>query len=194
MPESLFKTSGKGGTHTKTCLIVAVKGRVNGKKASRVFMAEAKWCGQDSRAREIPFDDLPEIGKQFELFRSGGKLKQSSIGFIVNGRGIQENVLCPRYYDPEVAAELENLEQTHALVPFGELAKNGCLSLNTGDEVGKLAYSCGEIPFVRTSDISNWEIKADPKHCISKDVYPWKLQSCTSSRCSILRQSIRVAN
>src|SRR5690606_18329944 len=49
MPEALFKTSGKGGTHTKTCLIIATK-RETAKagQTSPIFMAEAKWCGQDS--------------------------------------------------------------------------------------------------------------------------------------------------
>src|SRR5205807_2020290 len=56
MPEALFKTSGKGGTHTKTCLLVLTKGPSDRKKT--VFMAEAQWCGNDSRGREIPKDDL----------------------------------------------------------------------------------------------------------------------------------------
>jgi len=37
--------------------------------------------------------------------------------------------------------------------------------------VGKLAYGTGDIPFVRTSDLSNWEIKVDPKHTVSREVY-----------------------
>lgn len=45
------------------------------------------------------------------------------------------------------------------------------LSISTGDEVGKLAYGTGDIPFVRTSDISNWEVKLDPKHCVSGEVF-----------------------
>jgi len=54
---------------------------------------------------------------------------------------------------------------------LGDLVDNGCLSLSTGDEVGKLAYGGGDIPFVRTSDISNWEIKLDPKHTIERALY-----------------------
>jgi hypothetical protein len=34
-------------------------------------MSEAKWCGHDSRAREIPNNDLPEIAKRFEAFKNG---------------------------------------------------------------------------------------------------------------------------
>ncbi len=45
------------------------------------------------------------------------------------------------------------------------------LSISTGDEIGKLAYGTGTIPFIRTSDISNWELKADPKHGVSREIY-----------------------
>jgi type I restriction enzyme M protein len=45
------------------------------------------------------------------------------------------------------------------------------LEITTGDEVGKLAYGTGIIPFVRTSDISTWEVKVDPKHGVSEDIY-----------------------
>jgi type I restriction enzyme M protein len=34
-----------------------------------------------------------------------------------------------------------------------------------------MAYGTGRIPFVRTSDLSNWEIKADFKHGISQAIY-----------------------
>lgn len=44
-------------------------------------------------------------------------------------------------------------------------------TISTGDEVGKLAYGTGQIPFIRTSDIANWEIKLDPKQGLSDDIY-----------------------
>ena len=37
------------------------------------------------------------------------------------------------------------------------------LSADTGVEIGKMAYGTGDIPFVRTSDLAQWEIKRDPK-------------------------------
>ena len=47
----------------------------------------------------------------------------------------------------------------------------GVLEIRTGDEVGKLSYGTGQIPFVRTSDISNWEVKLEPKHGLSEEIY-----------------------
>lgn len=170
MPDVLFKTSGKGGTHTKTCLMVFVKGDRQG-AAKRIFMAEAKWCGKDSRAREIPQDELPEIAARFRAFRDGKPEKPSPLGFEIDSSAIENNVLCPRYYDPEIDAELKRLSETHHLLRFGSLAEEGFLTVTTGDEVGKLAYGTGEIPFIRTSDISNWEIKIDPKHRLDWRLY-----------------------
>ena len=170
MPESLFKTSGKGGTHTKTCLMVFTKGD-DQEPASRIFMAEAHWCGKDSRAREIPHDELPEIGQRFMDFQLGRPVEAGPLGFQVEESAIDGNVFCPRYYDPEIDAGLSRLSRTHQLLRFGSLVAEGCLSVRTGDEVGKLAYGMGEIPFVRTSDLSNWEIKLDPKHRLDRKLY-----------------------
>ena len=54
---------------------------------------------------------------------------------------------------------------------FGDLVEEGIISISTGDEVGKLAYGTGQIPFIRTSDIANWEIKIDPKQGLSEEIY-----------------------
>ena len=172
MPEALFKTSGKGGTHTKTCLLVATK---NGNKSKSngmtVFMAEAKWCGQDSRARTIPHNDLPIIAENFLNHKENKLNNSSTLGFSVDKEKIARGILCPRYYDPQAEEELHGLKKTHSLLMFSDLVSEGFLALTTGDEVGKLAYGTGTIPFIRTSDISNWELKADPKHSVSDEIY-----------------------
>jgi type I restriction enzyme M protein len=172
MPEALFKTSGKGGTHTKTCLLVATK---NGSKQknnrSTVFMAEAKWCGQDSRARNIPHNDLPIIADNLLRYEKNKLKTFSNIGFVVEKNKIMGGILCPRYYDPQAEIELQAFEKKHSLLLFADLVNEGVFKISTGDEVGKLAYGTGIIPFIRTSDISNWELKADPKHSVSEDIY-----------------------
>lgn len=172
MPEALFKTSGKGGTHTKTCLLVATKKLDGETKSGKIFMAEAKWCGQDSRARVIPNNDLPEILQRYEYFRERGRIKETTtLGFLTETDQVTGGVLCPRYYDPQAEHELAGLEKTHKLLKVQDLIAEGVLSLTTGDEVGKLAYGTGAIPFIRTSDISNWEMKSDPKHGVSREIY-----------------------
>lgn len=168
MPESLFKTSGKGGTHTKTCLLLATKKMPSGARR-RIFMAEAKWCGHDSRGNPTPSNDLPAILANFK--KGPSCVLETHLGFSVEPGRLSQNILAPRYYDPEPLKMLEALEATHDLLVVGQLVEDKAIEITTGDEIGKLAYGTGSIPFVRTSDISNWEVKLDPKHGVSEEYH-----------------------
>ena len=87
--------------------------------------------------------------------------------FRLRSTAVRNRVLVPRYYDPSIRKSLSRLEAECDLVTIGELRSTGVLTLGTGNEVGKLAYGTGPIPFVRTSDLGNWEIKSDPKHSVA---------------------------
>ena len=63
------------------------------------------------------------------------------------------------------------MKKTHDLVTIQNLIDQNLISLSTGDEIGKMAYGTGDIPFIRTSDMSNWELKIDPKQGVSEDIY-----------------------
>lgn len=169
MPEALFKTSGKGGTHTKTVAIVLQK-KPTKAKSSSVFFADAKWCGHDSRGREVPLNHIPEIISNFADFKRTGSAKQGNLGIAVPKEKLTLN-LAPRAFEFDAASESKTILHSHEVVTIGELVKGKVLTITTGDEVGKLAYSTGNIPFIRTSDISNWEIKLDPKHSVSEEIY-----------------------
>lgn len=172
MPEFLFKISGKGGTHTKTCILfIQKKGDVKMPSKIEIFMAEAKWCGNDSRGRQIGPDDLPLISENYDKYCKNQLKKYSNLGYPVSEAAIVDNILAPRYYDPDATAELLLLKETHELVKIGDLVAANLIKITTGDEIGKLAYGTGTIPFVRTSDISNWEVKIDPKHGVSEEIY-----------------------
>lgn len=93
------------------------------------------------------------------------------LGFTIDFSDIQNGIFIPKYYNPEIVDDLGKLNKTHELVKIGHLIEKGYLTLSTGHEVGKMAYGTGNIPFVRTSDISNWEIKTDPKQAISQEIF-----------------------
>ena len=173
MPEALFKTSGRGGTHTKTVLLFLRKiDRKDGHKKPLVFMAEARWCGHDSRGRSIPNDDTTRVIENWRIFQeSPRRLKPSWLGFAAAAEDLRAATLAPRAHDPEVPELLRAVQPTHHLIRFGDLVRKGTVQVSTGDEVGKLAYGTGDVPFVRTSDLSNWEIKVDPKHLVSREIY-----------------------
>lgn len=171
MPEVLFKTSGRGGTHTKTCLVVLSKKLGSKTLNKKIFFAEAKWCGHDSRGKQIPFDDTRIISENLNQYLKYSSIEDSNLGYTLNEKDIVCNILAPRYYNLEIITATNNLMKTHNIIPFSELLQKNFLSTGSGDEVGKLAYGTGPIPFIRTSDISNWEIKADPKHCVSREIF-----------------------
>jgi hypothetical protein len=80
-------------------------------------------------------------------------------------------VYIPKYYNPEHDEKQAKLSATHKCRSISDLIKGGLLSVGAGHEIGKSAYGTGDIPFVRTSDISNWEIKSAPKQGVSKEIY-----------------------
>lgn len=82
---------------------------------------------------------------------------------------IKERTYIPKYYDRSIDSEYERISSSHNVVTLGELVENGKISVRPGHEIGKSAYGTGDIPFVRTSDIVNWEIKAAPKQGVSQD-------------------------
>jgi type I restriction enzyme M protein len=179
MPESLFKTSGKGGTHTKVCALLLEKGAP--KRPYTMFMAEAKWCGHDSRGnptlREsetgemVLLDDIPTVLARYTRLAAGEKFKFDHLGFLLASDKLKNQVLVPKYYNPEIDAELKRLSKTHNLLLLGDLVRKKALSVTTGIEIGKMAYGTGSVPFIRSSDLSNWEIKADFKHGVSKEIH-----------------------
>ncbi len=97
-------------------------------------------------------------------------------GFRLLFNQIRSRIFIPKYYDPTIDRVLKDLANTHTIISVGDLVKQGVLSLATGIEVGKMAYGTGPVPFIRTSDISNWELKADPKQSVSEDLFE-KFQS-----------------
>jgi hypothetical protein len=96
---------------------------------------------------------------------------QDHLGFKTTLSAVRRGVFLPKYYNPEIAARLADLKKTHSLVTLGDLIQQKHLSATTGDEIGKMSYGTGTIPFVRTSDVSNWELKTDAKQGVSDEIY-----------------------
>lgn len=167
LPEELFQPY----THAKTCAVVIEKEPTDDINGHDIFMAVARWCGHDSRGLPIPYDDIPLILEKYFEYRNKGKLTYDRLGFITNENKISENVYLPKYYNPEISEKLFKLKTTHNLLNLEELIEENIITISTGHEVGKLSYGTGSIPFIRTSDIANWEVKIDPKHGLSQSLY-----------------------
>lgn len=169
MPEDLFQPY----THAKACVVFLQKGVSQGDDP--MFMGVVKWVGHDSRGLPIPHDDVPRVAAQYRALMASRQVAERAraerTGFLTPLGAIRDNIFIPKYYDPEISADLDRLRTTHDVVAIADLIRDGAVSISTGHEVGKLAYGTGEVPFVRTSDLANWEIKIDPKQGVSEEIY-----------------------
>jgi len=145
-------------------------------------MADAKWCGHDSRGnptirkddlgKEILLDDIPRIAEKYGRFqRDSEAAPVDRFGYLLEDNSVLNNIYIPKYYDPLIKQHFDQLSKTHQLATIGEFVESGVLRADTGIEVGKMAYGTGPVPFIRTSDISNWELKTDPKQCVSVELF-----------------------
>lgn len=165
MPEELFQPY----THAKTCVVYLQKGKSS--PSDKIFMGIARYCGHDSRGNETSRDDIPLIQEKYNQYIKTGEIEYDHLGFTISEGEIVNNIYIPKYYDPEIEAQLQSLKETHDIVSMRTLEEKGIVSITTGHEVKKESYGTGNIPFIRTSDIANWEIKLDPKQGLSREIY-----------------------
>lgn len=149
-------------THTKTSVLFFTKGFSN---KNDIFMSIVKKVGHDKNGNYIYKDDsLQELDDD---------LINVANGFYIDKELITNNIFIPEYYNPDIKKELDNLGSSdeYMLSNIEDLISCGIIEINRGNEIGSRNYGSGDIPFIRTSDIVNWEIKFDPIKCVSEDVY-----------------------
>jgi type I restriction enzyme M protein len=176
-------------THTKTSLLFVKK--VQPLQDYSFFMAIAENVGHDKNGKvlylidkkgeyildksgnKIINDDFPKIIKKFKEFVRGTLKKQSHLGFIFKSSQIDNQILIPEYYNPEITQRLQTLEKEdkYQLFKIRDLYKEGTIQITRGHEIGSKFYGTGDIPFVRTSDLINWEINIDPKKQVAREVF-----------------------
>jgi len=169
-PPETFQPS----TATKTSVLFLEKTEKKSEEDYKIFMSVIKECGHDKRGRENRLDELPLVIKKFkEREKING---YDRLGFFINVSDIEKSedlILTPKYYNPEIKLKLKELEQSgkYELISLKKLVKDGVINIKRGNEIGSKHYGLGDIPFIRTSDISNWEIRINQETCVDEDVY-----------------------
>src|SRR4051812_31418118 len=90
---------------------------------------------------------------------------------MLSSRDIRSDILIPRYYDPRIEDDLRSLDESHEVVTLDDMVSRKQLRHDHGSYVPKIYYGTGPYPYIRTSDLANWELKASPKHGLSHEVY-----------------------
>lgn len=185
---SLSQETFQPSTHTKTSVVFLEKKPHN---RSQVFMAIAKNIGHDKNGKptfkfnkdgsyildehgnKILDDETPEIAQNFKKFLQGNLEEESVLGFSVPTTETESHIYIPETYKPEVKEMLSQVKKSglYDLVKVGDLVERGILEIKRGNEIGSKYYGTGNIPFVRTTDIVNWEIKINPVKSVSEEIY-----------------------
>ncbi|MDR0969416.1 MAG: N-6 DNA methylase [Lentimicrobiaceae bacterium] len=157
-------------TPTKTHLLL-LKKTANPRKDYTFFMSYAKTCGHDKRGREVNEDEIALIPEYLRSLDNGGN--PSHLGFKMKYSELINNILLPKYYNPDLNYELSKFIESkkYTVKSIQELVNEKLIAVTRGNEIGSENYGTGDIPFVRTSEISNWEIVSDSTHCVSEDIY-----------------------
>lgn len=169
------RTTFQPGTDTKTNVLFFRKNDASPiarKNHSRTKIAVALTCGHDRRGRDRRADgslhpnDLNVVGKDFHL-------PPKSATFWRSATLNNPYYLVPRYYEqtePQSDRERGLLDGA-PWASIGDLTASKVLAVSKGHEPGSDAYGTGDVPFVRTSDLSNYEVRADPTKAVSVEIY-----------------------
>jgi type I restriction enzyme M protein len=171
-PRTTFQPS----TDTKTNVLFfekAAEDAMVGKNGhSKVSIGVALRCGHDRRGRTHKPDGTQhddDFEKLAETYSSNGSRsglwKKVALG--------ESTYLVPRYYVRDHAFTDQECEiiKGARMATIAKLVEDGLLTVRKGHEVGSHAYGSGDIPFVRTSDLNNYELSTDPTNAISDDIY-----------------------
>ncbi len=131
----------------------------------------------DSAGYSIVNDDLIGLHLKIKKAEEFNYLKEQKI-FKIKFSQIKDKILIPIYYIG-VEKTLKKLsdDKNFALLSIKDLANQKIIYTNKGgylprgDEIGSHVYGLGDIPFIRTSEINNWEINLDSYKKTSEEVY-----------------------
>ena len=166
LPHNTFKPH----CNAKTCLLVLQKKKA---KADTVIMAEAFQMGHDHQGKVMRHPDTNEVWNDLipileELDRPSGE--GNKFVFPVNWSDIEHaGHLVPRYFTPH---ELGRAPRGRRWIALGKLVEDGTIKAMDGHGSPSSAEKgAGNIPYIRVSDIVNWELYRNPTTGVTKETY-----------------------
>lgn len=158
--------------NAKTCLLIFRKG-APASDGDRVIMAEGQEMGHDHNGKEIYrpgttvlWDDLKEIVNELDdPFDESNKFV-----WPVVWRDLKKaKHWIPRYFSPN---RFSKIPAGCSWICLGDLVKNGCIQVFDGHGSPTSSQKGnGDIPYIRVSDIVNWELYRNPTSGIDKSTY-----------------------
>jgi type I restriction enzyme S subunit len=116
-----------------------------------------------------------KINQAKQVFEEEINIKHQNIKeektYPVNSKDLSD-ILLPKFYYPKYLTTLKLLKKKFKTVKIGDIAE-----IKRGDEVGSENYkkyiekSDSDVPFIRTSDLVNYEIDNYPDYYIDEEIY-----------------------
>ncbi|MFX1311507.1 MAG: hypothetical protein ACFFHD_02700, partial [Promethearchaeota archaeon] len=131
----------------------------------------------DNKGYPIINDDLIDLHLKLDKAKEFDYSQEQRV-FKIKYSEIKDKIFIPMYYTGvEKILKRLSSNKEFELTTIKDLAEKNIIYTNTGgyiprgDEIGSQLYGLGEIPFIRTSEINNWEINLDSYKKTSEEVY-----------------------
>ncbi len=131
----------------------------------------------NDEGKPIINDDLIDLPIHLQKVEDFNYLKDQKT-FKLNNNLIKNKIYIPYYYTGvEKTLKLLEKDKNFELVSIKQLTDDKIIYTNKngyiprGDEIGSQVYGLGDIPFIRTSDLNNWEINLNSNKHTSKEVH-----------------------
>ena len=131
----------------------------------------------DDEGRPIINDDLIDLHNDLQKVEDFNYLKEQKV-FKLKNNLIKNKIYIPYYYTGvEKTLNLLAKDKNFELISIKQLTEDKIIYTNKngyiprGDEIGSQVYGLGDIPFIRTSDLNNWEINLNSNKHTSKEVH-----------------------
>lgn len=131
----------------------------------------------DSAGYPIVNDEFIDLHLKVKKAEEFNYLKEQKI-FKIKSSQIKDKIFIPIYYTG-VEKTLKKLadDKNFTLLSIKDLINQNIIYTNKGgylprgDEIGSHVYGLGDVPFIRTSEINNWEVNLDSYKKTSEEVY-----------------------
>jgi len=136
---------------------------------------------KDENGNFVVNDELDSIARKINHHKLAyyQEAQEADKVFFITHQDVKQTndlILIPSYYNGFLNKKEAKINQL--TLTFEEIISNGIIEVNknnnipTGDEIGSRNYlKNGVIPFIRTSDITNLEIRSNPQHFTSEEIY-----------------------
>ncbi|MEM3208120.1 MAG: N-6 DNA methylase [Halobacteria archaeon] len=167
-------------THTKTSVLILRKWGGKRTRNYPIFCGVVKKCGHDARGNDLRRangaldEEFSDVARKYNESNNRVAKRRERTGFTLYEGGLVNDILIPRYYNPDTDKEIDQFARSgkYRVQSIDGLRKEGVLSVKgAGATVRPTDYGTGDVPFVRTSDISNLEINHDTPHKVSRDLW-----------------------